>query len=294
MADYTDKRKQSLYFPEDMLREIEVEAQRQDARSPGSSSRPGRSPGPDGAHPRRERQPARRRRLSGATGAVELSGEERRGPLRKRPAAAVADRRGFRLVTTGNARRFPARRPSSGTVDAIDEPGFPLHAVAPVGRGLLLAAVAAFALLATAGCQRDDVRHYRVPRSPQRRARTWRDGGGGTAAPPAGGPVMDPSAVPAPPAGAGGVSWKLPKGWTETRAGGMRFATLVPATPGKLDVSVVVLPGPAGGENRQREPLAWPDRARPGGRGGTRPQPARRSAPRPARWRSSTSRATGP
>jgi uncharacterized small protein (TIGR04563 family) len=30
MADYTDKRKQSLYFPEDMLREIEVEAQRQD------------------------------------------------------------------------------------------------------------------------------------------------------------------------------------------------------------------------------------------------------------------------
>ena len=30
MADFTDKRKQSLYFPEDMLREIEPEAQRQD------------------------------------------------------------------------------------------------------------------------------------------------------------------------------------------------------------------------------------------------------------------------
>jgi uncharacterized small protein (TIGR04563 family) len=30
MADHTDKRKQSLYFPEDMLREIEAEAQRLD------------------------------------------------------------------------------------------------------------------------------------------------------------------------------------------------------------------------------------------------------------------------
>jgi uncharacterized small protein (TIGR04563 family) len=30
MADHTDKRKQSLYFPEEMLREIEREAQRLD------------------------------------------------------------------------------------------------------------------------------------------------------------------------------------------------------------------------------------------------------------------------
>ncbi len=30
MADYVDKRKQSLYFPDEMLREIEVEAQRLD------------------------------------------------------------------------------------------------------------------------------------------------------------------------------------------------------------------------------------------------------------------------
>ena len=30
MADHSDKRKQSLYFPEDMLREIEHEAQRLD------------------------------------------------------------------------------------------------------------------------------------------------------------------------------------------------------------------------------------------------------------------------
>jgi uncharacterized small protein (TIGR04563 family) len=30
MADHTDKRKQSLYFPEEMLKEIEHEAQRLD------------------------------------------------------------------------------------------------------------------------------------------------------------------------------------------------------------------------------------------------------------------------
>jgi hypothetical protein len=139
----------------------------------------------------------------------------------------------------------------------------PLHAASPPGRGLLLPAAAALALLAAAGCQRDDVRHYRVPKesaaaSPGAGAMA----GAVPAAPSAGGPAMDPSAVPPPPAGAGGVSWTLPKGWTETRAGGMRFATLVPGTPGKLDVSVVVLPGPAGGEianvNRWRGQIGLP------------------------------------
>jgi hypothetical protein len=37
-------------------------------------------------------------------------------------------------------------------------------------------------------------------------------------------------------------------GWTESLSGGMRYATIKPAVAGKLDVSVVVLPGPAGGE----------------------------------------------
>jgi hypothetical protein len=70
--------------------------------------------------------------------------------------------------------------------------------------------------------------------------------------------------VPAPPRPAGGsaLRWTLPKGWTESVAGGMRYATLKPAAAGKIDVSVVVLPGPAGGElanvNRWRGQIGLP------------------------------------
>ncbi len=117
------------------------------------------------------------------------------------------------------------------------------HDTIPARPGVYLPALGAILLLAAAGCQRDDVRHFRVPKE---------GGAAGAAAVPAGMPggmpAMDPSAVPPPPAVEGGLSWTLPKGWTESRAGGMRYATLVPSTPGKLDVSVVVLPGPAGGE----------------------------------------------
>jgi hypothetical protein len=45
------------------------------------------------------------------------------------------------------------------------------------------------------------------------------------------------------------VKWTLPKGWTETPGTGMRFATLTPPSGGgKAEVSVVCLPGAAGGE----------------------------------------------
>jgi len=57
--------------------------------------------------------------------------------------------------------------------------------------------------------------------------------------------------VPPPPVPAGeeAVTWTLPKGWTESRqSGGMRFATLKPPAEGKIDVSVITLPGSAGGE----------------------------------------------
>lgn len=86
-------------------------------------------------------------------------------------------------------------------------------------------AVTALAFLA---CQRDDVAHFRVPK-PR--------------------PEVMASAVEAPVSGEGGLRWTLPAGWKEAQGGGqMRYATLTPPVPGKLDVSVIRLPGPAGGE----------------------------------------------
>jgi hypothetical protein len=68
--------------------------------------------------------------------------------------------------------------------------------------------------------------------------------------------------VPPKPTGAEGLSWTLPKGWTQTLTGGIRYATLKPAGAGNLDASVVVLPGQAGGEvanvNRWRGQLGLP------------------------------------
>jgi hypothetical protein len=56
--------------------------------------------------------------------------------------------------------------------------------------------------------------------------------------------------VPAPPAptGADALRWKLPAGWGESFPGGMRFATFKVPGAGKIDGSVVTLPGDAGGE----------------------------------------------
>jgi hypothetical protein len=70
--------------------------------------------------------------------------------------------------------------------------------------------------------------------------------------------------VPPPPRPDAPLSWTLPKGWSQDVAGGMRYATLKPpaSVPGKVDVSVVVLPGPAGGElanvNRWRGQIGLP------------------------------------
>jgi hypothetical protein len=63
-----------------------------------------------------------------------------------------------------------------------------------------------------------------------------------------GGPGASDVPTPATPKGASALEWKLPKGWTQSRSGGMRYASLKPPTTGRIDVSVVVLPGDAGGE----------------------------------------------
>ena len=94
---------------------------------------------------------------------------------------------------------------------------------------------------------------------------------------------------PPRPTGQGALKWALPKGWTETPGSGMRYATLTPPGAGKVEMSVVVLPGAAGGElanvNRWRGQIGLPplDEAALGSR------PEGREEPRPARWRSTTS-----
>jgi hypothetical protein len=101
------------------------------------------------------------------------------------------------------------------------------------------------ALAAVPGCRRDEVTHYRVAKAaPAKPAMAT------PAAMPAGSGAMAGD-VPPPPAVEGGsaLRWTLPKGWSEAvGGGGMRYATLKAPVPGKLDVSVTVLPGPAGGE----------------------------------------------
>jgi hypothetical protein len=115
----------------------------------------------------------------------------------------------------------------------------------------------AAALLVAVGCSRDEVAHYRVPKA---------DPTASTSQGPAGGPgAGSANALPPPPdvSATGALQWALPKGWTESRsAGGMRYATLKASVPGKVDVSVTVFPGPAGGElanvNRWRNQIGLP------------------------------------
>ncbi len=99
------------------------------------------------------------------------------------------------------------------------------------------------ALLAVTACNREEVARYRVPKAEAvPSASPGAMGAMGNA--PAG-------AVPPPPDASttGELRWVLPKGWSESRSGGgMRYATLRPAASGKVEVSVTVFPGPAGGE----------------------------------------------
>lgn len=106
-------------------------------------------------------------------------------------------------------------------------------------------AAALVAAAAATACARDDVTHFRVPKDTPADA------------------VPEPTApvMPERPKGRG-LRWTLPKGWNEAAGGQMRFATLKPPVVGKIDASVVVLPGPAGGElanvNRWRGQIGLP------------------------------------
>jgi hypothetical protein len=106
----------------------------------------------------------------------------------------------------------------------------------------LSACLAAAALSALPGCRRDEITHVKVPKAASSPALARL-----AAMPPGAGADGE---VPPPPAptGASALKWTLPRGWTETMAGGMRYATLKPPVTGRIEASVVVLPGPAGGE----------------------------------------------
>jgi hypothetical protein len=126
----------------------------------------------------------------------------------------------------------------------------------------LLAPLAVGLSLLAAGCARDEVSHFHVAKG--REAAPAPGPGGPPASAPAEGaaPPGMTGDVAAPPAPDQGLRWTLPKGWTAERSGGMRYATLKPGVPGRLDGSVVVLPGPAGGElpnvNRWRGQIGLP------------------------------------
>lgn len=101
--------------------------------------------------------------------------------------------------------------------------------------------------LLLAACDRGEVTHFRVPKA---------------LAVTAPAPVAATEVAPPPRPASGGLRWTLPAGWTESPGGAMRFATLKPPVLGTIDGSVVVLPGPAGGElanvNRWRGQIELP------------------------------------
>lgn len=119
-------------------------------------------------------------------------------------------------------------------------------------------------------CRSDRVAHYRVPKETQashpdhpghaEEQAMGAPGQGMPSATPTPGPGAPAAAQPAP--GAASLKWNLPKGWSQQPGSGMRFATLQTPVAGKLEATVVVLPGPAGGElanvNRWRGQIALP------------------------------------
>jgi hypothetical protein len=95
----------------------------------------------------------------------------------------------------------------------------------------------ACALAGITACDQDGVTHFRVAKAPPAAAPTV----------PAGMAGMQGD-VPPPPTPSGGLRWTLPKGWSESRGAPMRFASFKVPVKGAVEASVVVLPGPAGGE----------------------------------------------
>ena len=108
--------------------------------------------------------------------------------------------------------------------------------------------VLVFAALLALACRREEITHATLPKGESGVSLT--QGVAPSMGGAMGGTASGADEVPAPPAptGASALRWTLPKGWSQAMTGGMRYATLKPSVTGRLDASIVVLPGPAGGE----------------------------------------------
>jgi len=141
----------------------------------------------------------------------------------------------------------------------LPKPLNPLHrpSLAPptfaffLGAGLLCLAL---------GCKQEQIAHYRVPKeAPAPHPDHPGHAEEGMGAAPAQDAASNLPEPPRPPA-KGSLKWSLPKGWSQVNGEGMRYATFKTPVSGRLEATVVVLPGPAGGElanvNRWRSQIA--------------------------------------
>lgn len=138
--------------------------------------------------------------------------------------------------------------------------------MAPVRRHLIAALPLSLTLLA--GCREDDVRVYEIAREAPPPAPSGLPAGH-PQIPPGGGGDMGGMDMGGLPAGSGEAAprdlhWTVPAGWTEQPGSGMRVATIaIAAGGGRAELSVVALPGPAGGMlaniNRWRGQLGLPE-----------------------------------
>jgi hypothetical protein len=105
-------------------------------------------------------------------------------------------------------------------------------------------------VLLAGGCRRDEVSSYRVakeaPASPEGASGDPLAASHRVASAPPG--MAGEVPTPPRPSGAEALTWTLPGGWGQSFPGGMRFATFKVPGSGKIDASVVTLPGDAGGE----------------------------------------------
>jgi hypothetical protein len=108
----------------------------------------------------------------------------------------------------------------------------------------------AMLVAAAAGCGDDGIRVYDVPKPASPPPSRLPPGHPPIGTPSRGGGAMDPAGLPpeASEAAPRDLAWTLPAGWRESPGSGMRVATFaIAAGGGKAEMSVIALPGDAGG-----------------------------------------------